>query len=343
MLPRSVAALFSLVAVFLCTGAKWNTRNFTVEAPSEQLAERMGQWAEYYRKTKAVEWLGREMPPWPRRCPLIIKVTYGSSAGATSFNFEPEGYLPVRMEVEGKMDRIVASVLPHEVTHTVMAHYFRCPVPRWADEGGSVLSEDEQERQQHEGEVRRIVRSHRKIPLRTLFNLKQYPPDMIVLYAEGYSVTRMLVARSNRQKFLAFVADGMRGGWDRALQAHYGIRGINDLEAQWLRDLANPPQRSTELLADARRSPGIPASAPAPAGRVVVRRTVPPAVPLLGTPRVAGPALVRGAMPEEGRPAPAAKPDWAGRDSAPASGAPPTASVRLGTPRPRPDYGFARD
>src|SRR5262249_36949269 len=158
-------ASFLVVAALMSMGAKFTTRNFVVEAPTEQLAERMGQWAEYYRKTKAVEWLGREMPPWPRRCPLTIKVTYGSSGGATSFDFLREGYLPIGMEVEGKMDRIVASVLPHEVTHTVMAHYFQCPVPRWADEGGSVLSEDEQERQQHEGEVRRIIGSRaRAIP-----------------------------------------------------------------------------------------------------------------------------------------------------------------------------------
>jgi hypothetical protein len=343
MLSRTAAALVALVAFFFCTGAKWNTRNFTVEAPTEQLAERMGQWAEYYRKTKAIEWLGSEMPPWPYRCPLIIKATLGSSAGATSFNYIRGHYLPISMEVEGKMDRIVASVLPHEVTHTVMAHYFRCPVPRWADEGGSVLSEDEQERQQHEGEVRRIVRSHRKIPLGRLFNLRQYPSDMIVLYAEGYSVTSMLVAKGGRKKFLAFVADGMRSNnWDRALQSNYEIAGVNALEAEWLRVLARPPASSTELLADSRTKPAPSASTATSASstRIVVRRTLPPAVPLLGNPRVSGSsALVRGAMPEERT----SSKDVAGRAAAPASGASP-AGVRLGTPRVTPpDFGFARE
>ena len=41
------------------------------------------------------------------------------------------------------MERMLHSVLPHEMTHTVFAHHFRYPVPRWADEGGSVLSEDD--------------------------------------------------------------------------------------------------------------------------------------------------------------------------------------------------------
>ena len=38
-------------------GAQHRTRNFVVEAPTEKLAERMGQWAEYYRKEKALQWL----------------------------------------------------------------------------------------------------------------------------------------------------------------------------------------------------------------------------------------------------------------------------------------------
>ena len=82
-----------------------------------------------------------------------------------------------------------------------------------------MLSEDEQERQQHEGEVRRIIRAnHRMISLNTLFKLKQYPRDQIVLYAEGYSVSSLLIGKSSRAAFLAFVDDGMRNGWDRALQ-----------------------------------------------------------------------------------------------------------------------------
>ncbi|MBY0233277.1 MAG: hypothetical protein K2W96_28690 [Gemmataceae bacterium] len=325
MRSRPLASLTVFVAAFLSMGAKHATRNFVVEAPTEALAERMGQWAEYYRKTKAVEWLGKEMPPWPRRCPLRIKVTFGPSGGATSFNFFPEGYLPMDMEVEGKMDRIVASVLPHEVTHTVMAHYFKQPVPRWADEGGSVLSEDEAERQQHEGEVRRIIRnSRRKIQLRTLFGLKKYPDDMIVLYAEGYSATNLLVGKSSRAAFLAFVADGMKHGWDKALQSHYGYRSVEEFEGEWLATLAKPPQKDTGLVAD-RRSGEVTTAA----SRVVVRQTLPPALPVLGAPRMAGGGTVRGSMPEE---KPAAKREEDAR---------PMPSVRVGRPRPSSPVGFS--
>ena len=39
---------------------------------------------------------------------------------------------------------------------------------------------------------------------------------VMVLYAEGYSVTNFLVGSSNRKVFLDFVAAGMRGDWDKA-------------------------------------------------------------------------------------------------------------------------------
>jgi hypothetical protein len=70
--------------------------------------------------------------------------------------------------------------------------------------------------------------------------MMQYPntgEDVITLYAEGYSVVRFLVESSNRQTFLEFVGDGMRPniGWDRALQKHYALRNIEQLEQAWLK------------------------------------------------------------------------------------------------------------
>jgi hypothetical protein len=346
MLSRPVFAVVLALSTFGIMGAKWTTPNFVinVNGGSEALAERLGQWAEYYRKVKAKEWLGREMPNWPRRCPLEVVINLGQSGGYTSFTFIGQQYLPIEMKVEGKMDRVIASVLPHEITHTVMAHYFGQPVPRWADEGAAVFSEDDQERMQHEGEVRRIMTSRsRFIPLRRLFELKEYPPEQIVLYAEGYSVTSMLVGRSNRQAFLAFVADGMRRdiGWDKALQTHYKIRNVAALEAEWLESLK---QQARLPQTDATLASGGTATATGRSTEVVsrsegsTRRTLPPMTPVLGTPR----PVVRGARGsdtprESGKNLDWATPTSAAPSSAPASPPQPIITspvgVSLGTPR----------
>src|SRR5262249_29222298 len=134
-------------------GAAHRTTNFYVVAPTPEIAERVGQWAEYYRKQKALEWLGYEMPHSPQPCPLAVTVDMNGPRGATTFDFvdarQGGGVRSQRMEIKGPLERLIYSVLPHEVTHTVFAFYFRRPVPRWADEGGAVLSEDEVELEKH--------------------------------------------------------------------------------------------------------------------------------------------------------------------------------------------------
>src|SRR5262249_44477778 len=54
---------------FLSMGATQRTTNFVVTAPTPQIAQSVGQWAEYYRKEKAKLWLGKEMPNWSQPCP----------------------------------------------------------------------------------------------------------------------------------------------------------------------------------------------------------------------------------------------------------------------------------
>ncbi|MEJ5277572.1 MAG: hypothetical protein WHU94_16905, partial [Thermogemmata sp.] len=148
--------------------AVFETPNFRVEAPTPELARKFGEMAEFYRRQKALEWLGREMPPWPERCLLRVRVELGSAGGATTFSFHPRGGVASQqMEIRGEVRQLLHSVLPHEITHTVFAHYFGRPVPRWADEGGSVLSENEEERFQHDIRCREILNAGRAYVLRT--------------------------------------------------------------------------------------------------------------------------------------------------------------------------------
>jgi hypothetical protein len=326
----SIIVLFGALASL---GAAYRTQNFLVEAATPAIARDIGEAAERYRREKALQWLGQEMPPWPQPCPLRVTVSMNGSGGATSFGFEGGQILHQDMRIEGTLDRLLASVLPHEVTHTVLAHYFRCPVPRWADEGGSVLSEDELERRQHDQLVRQILNTPgRMIPLRRLFLLRQYPRDVMVLYAEGFSVSEFLVNRGNRQAFLAFVAHGMRGDWDAAVRSHYGFRNVEELEQAWFQSLRTPRRPpNTMMTASAGGRPGAPAT---PVTRVT-RTTLPPAQPLASS------APVYRGMPAEEQPAPAAPPagSWASPVAAPPSGSGraglvlPPPPVRLGVPR----------
>src|SRR5207253_1585860 len=88
---RRSAILWILVAAFCSLGAQHQTANFFVHAPNAQIAQQIGQYAEQYRREKAILWLGQEMPRWPQPCPLYVNVTMEPPSGATSFHFGPGG------------------------------------------------------------------------------------------------------------------------------------------------------------------------------------------------------------------------------------------------------------
>lgn len=272
-----------LVGVFASLGATHRTANFIVHAPDPQMAQQIGQYAEHYRREKALAWVGQEMPPWSQPCPLYVTVSMEGPSGATSFNFGHGRVLGMRMEINGPYERLLHSVLPHEITHTVFAHHFRTPVPRWADEGGSVLSEDDIERDRHDKLVRQILNQGRQIPLRRLLMLKEYPRDVMCLYAQGFSLADYLVKRGDRRTFLNFVGHGMNYGWDSAVQTYYNHRTVEELEETWLqylRDTRRTPE--TQLAQNGTNAPtGLP-------NRTLVRLTAPPVQPLEPAPVVRG-------------------------------------------------------
>ncbi|HEY1380453.1 MAG TPA: hypothetical protein VGF55_26870 [Gemmataceae bacterium] len=277
------------------------TQNFVVRAPDQQTAQQFGQMAEQYRRQKALDWLGYEMPPWPRPCPLTVKPTMGGAGGATRFNYDFRGnYEVLSMDIEGEYTKMLHSVLPHEVTHTVFAHYFRYPVPRWADEGGSVLSENDAERQHHDRMIRNYLNGRQGVQLRRLFNLKEYSEisDVMVLYAEGFSVSNYLVGLGGRQAFLGFVALGLRGEWDKGVQTYYHMNSVEQLEQAWLKHLADTKGGGAAMFAQQTKPQGRTEVASADAaGRLVVRQTAPPAQPQLDP---AGP-VARGQSDDDAR------------------------------------------
>lgn len=293
-----------LVGVFAGMGsAQYRTQNFDVHAPNKEIAQQVGQWAEYYRKTKAIEWLGQEMPNWPQPCPLYVTVSMEGPSGATSFDFSRQHAL-LDMKIQGPLDRLLSSVLPHEITHTVFAYYFRRPVPRWADEGGSVLSEDDTERDKHDKLVRSILNRSAQFQVRQLFTLPDYPKSgekVMCLYAQGFSLSHYLVYISDRKTFLRFIHTALQtNSWDNACQACYGMKNVEELEASWLKFQRDTKGQTPSMLAKAKEKGTQPTlmtagSGPAPAQTAsgsVVRLTVPPGDPLQPVP------VIRSAMPE---------------------------------------------
>ncbi|HEX4144488.1 MAG TPA: hypothetical protein VHY91_13355 [Pirellulales bacterium] len=217
-------------------GANQRTPNFIVSAPTPQIAQQISQAAEQYRKQLAIDWLGREMPTWSEPCPITVQVgDHLGAGGATSFLFERGEVYGWRMTIQGSLERILDSVLPHEVTHTVFATHFRRPLPRWADEGACTTVEHVSERAKQQMMLVDQLRTGRGIAFGQMFVMKEYPHDVMPLYSQGYSVARFLIANGGKQKFLLFLADGLRDeNWSRAVQAGYGYADLAALQGIWL-------------------------------------------------------------------------------------------------------------
>ena len=176
------------------------------------------------------------MPNWSQPCPITVQVGDQLGAGgATSFVFEHGEVFGWRMTIQGSLVRILDSVLPHEVTHTVFATHFRQPLPRWADEGACTTVEHSSERAKQQVMLIDFLRTGRGIAFSQMFAMKEYPHDVMPLYSQGYSVARYLVAQGGKRKFLDYLADGLRDeNWPRATRQHYGIASLATLQTQWL-------------------------------------------------------------------------------------------------------------
>ena len=235
MEARLVRAVF--VAASLCSlGAGYRTQNFIVTAPTPDFAQRVGMAAEEFRRNLAVEWLGDELPPWSEPCPISVQVGPQLGAGgATSFTFiggKPSGWT---MSIQGSAERIIDSVLPHEVTHTIFATHFGRPLPRWADEGACTTVEHVSERDKQHKLLYEFLTTGRGIAFNQMFAMKEYPPDVLPLYSQGYSLARFLIAQGGKQKFIDYVGDGMRlNNWTRATEQYYGFSSLSELQITWV-------------------------------------------------------------------------------------------------------------
>ena len=231
--PRLALALVVASVLPGLAGASHRTANFVVEAPTLDAARQVAERAEVCRTSISRAWLGHELPPWAAPCPIRVKLTRGEAGGLTSFGFHRGKVSDQSMTVEGRLDRILASSLPHEVTHTIFAAYFGGPMPRWADEGASLLSEDLREFERHDQIVEDLFARRGNFPLDRLFVAEEYPSDLMGFYGQGYSVSRFLVEMGGRPRFLQFVRDGSRDGWDNASRTHYGLAGLVELDRAW--------------------------------------------------------------------------------------------------------------
>jgi hypothetical protein len=263
------AARFSLLAglLLVAMGAQQRTANFIIETPDPNFARQLAQAAEKYRHDLAVEWLGQTMPNWAQPCVMTVQVgPHLGAGGATTFVFDRGEVFGWRMTIQGSQERLLDSVLPHEITHMVYASHFRQPLPRWADEGGATSVEHATERNKHRNMLDQFLRTGRGIAFSQMFAMTEYPRDIMPLYAQGYSLAEFLIQTGGRRKYVDFLGDGLQNDdWSGAVQRQYGVQDLSVLQNTWLawvrqgspriKSRESQPAAAGELLAANERRP----------------------------------------------------------------------------------------
>ncbi|MEN9557451.1 MAG: hypothetical protein RLZZ232_3737 [Planctomycetota bacterium] len=293
----STCVVLSWIAACSCTFAaeRFETANFIVVAENADVARQVGLAAEHQRKTLAIYWLKKAMPNWSKPCRVSVNVGSMGAGGQTTFQFINGEVVNWRMSVQGSLERILDSVLPHEVNHTIFASHFRRPLPRWADEGAATLFEHNSEQRKQLHLLHQVIqRKEDYFALQELLSMKEYPQDatrMLTLYAQGFTLADFLVQQRGQYTWLQFLEDGEDVGWEDAIRKHYDHEGVRNLERNWrgwilagMPKLKLPESSTPETLlvaAEATRDSTVPTatnkrkSPAAPAGNSVIRSQSP--------------------------------------------------------------------
>ena len=247
-----VRMIGAVLIAFMLFATSARAQNFTVSGGSQAFNQQVADAAETYRRELAIHWLGKELPRWAAPCPITVKPGNVGAGGATSFIFDHGEVFGWSMTMQGTPERIVDSVLPHEITHTIFASHFRRAVPRWADEGACTTVEHASERRRMHDMLHEFLRTNRGIAFNDMFAMKQYPDDVLPLYSQGHSLSRFLLEHAGPRDFIAFLEAGMvnetREGWQAAVKASYGYRNLGELQTTWLDWVAKGSPASGQVV-----------------------------------------------------------------------------------------------
>lgn len=212
------------------------TANFRIECYDAGLAREVALAAEACRTELWQYWLGTAPPAaWAYKCEVTVRVTQSDGGGSTSMCFERGEAFGFEGTWEGRRERILDCVVPHEVSHTVLATHFRRPLPRAIDEGMCSAVEADAGRDNWRREILAVLSGGRSSPLAALLAMTEYPADYAALYAQGASLVEFLLAMGRPSELVRCVElAGPQGAWPAALKTVYGFEDLTHLQESWL-------------------------------------------------------------------------------------------------------------
>jgi hypothetical protein len=223
------------------------TANFRIYHVDPALAAKVAQAAEVARRDQLKRWSKQPARAnWQPLCELYLYPTAKHYATMTGQPEDSPGFSTMgmnagrinsrRINLRADHAALVQAVLPHEITHVILAdHFTERQIPRWADEGMAVLSEPDDEQQRRAADLVKPLADNRLFAVDVLMNM-DYPDERYwnLYYAQSVSLTRFLVENGGPAQMIQFLQESQRDGYEPALRKVYKIEGFTDLQRRWV-------------------------------------------------------------------------------------------------------------
>ena len=226
------------------------TRNFRIlHYHSRTLAEKVACAAEQARTTALSRWFKEPGEDSGPRCDLYL---YTIPADFSRYTGVPETVpgvattrcdsgrvLSRRIDLFTSAEHSVEAILPHEVTHTVLASSFtESPLSIWANEGMAVLAEPRSKIDLHLDKLPQYRQEDQLYSVRQLLYL--CIPILVPLpfYAQSVSLVEFLVSENTPDRD-PFLCERAARRLRESLQRHYGW-DFKELESRWRKHAFRP-------------------------------------------------------------------------------------------------------
>lgn len=220
------------------------TTNFRIlHKQPKQLVDKVGKVAEETRLNLQNRWFGEECLDFDGKCSIYLhsdKKKYTDKAGLANALGHTRTFSWGRdiqsrsIHLPAQQDKMLEDVLPHEISHSVLAVRLQGRTPRWADEGMAMLAETP-------GAVRECLirlpqykRDHALFGIEILMNTEEAEHfQSLEYYSQSTSLVQYLSKLKGAQTFVSFLQTSIAKDYPTALKQHYDISGYSDLQKRW--------------------------------------------------------------------------------------------------------------
>jgi hypothetical protein len=237
----SAAVLAAIFASSSHAAGVARNANFSVYVPdtstpgqAQRFAERLLERAEAYRAEIAKEWLGEELPAGAGRSTIYVEFSPDEDLGLTWAKDGPDRRSHT-IWLNTSPQLAIGETLKHEVAHAVFATKYPHPhrLPSWVEEGIASRYDNEIRKDARDQLARSWMRTGRAVRLEQVLASSDLHSSDEYSYAAATSLVSFLLARGDAQSVVRFGEDGQHSGWNAALQAHYRIQSLDELQTQW--------------------------------------------------------------------------------------------------------------